>query len=143
MALFSAGTVQAQVAKWVDEKGIVHYGDVVPDKYRDHAKALVLRRDAPHPAQEKEVQLPTQHYREPKRAASLAPEPTPTAVIDSPAPLQTDGLSCQEQWVRYRQAQECFGPFRNANGSMKVEAIAQCPIVEEPTNCNDRRTSAR
>lgn len=125
-------------------KGNVHYGDVVPDKYRSNAKAVPLRNDAPSPARERDAQLPLQKDREPLKAASRASEPASPAIIDSPAPqLQTDNLSCDEQWDQYFEALECFGPYRNANGSTKVEALSHCPIVKEPTGCDARRASAR
>ncbi len=32
--------IQADVVKWTDENGNVHYGDVVPEKYQDNAKTI-------------------------------------------------------------------------------------------------------
>ncbi|MCT7296705.1 DUF4124 domain-containing protein [Ralstonia sp. CHL-2022] len=144
LALLGASAAQAQVSKWVDEKGAVHYGDVVPDKYRTNAKAMTLRNDAPSPAEQREAQLRLQQATESQRVKRSASAPAAPAVIDAAVPpTETDGLSCAEQWKVYRQAQECFGPYKNANGSVKVEALAQCPLVKEPTNCTARNAEAR
>ena len=144
LALLGAGMAWAQVSKWVDEKGVVHYVDVVPDKYRGNAKAMTLRNDAPSPAEQREALLRLQQSTESQRAKRSVSAPAAPAVVDAAAPpTETDGLSCAEQWKLYRQAQECFGPYKNANGSVKVEALAQCPIVKEPTNCTARNAEAR
>lgn len=37
---FQTDTVLADVVKWTDENGQVHYGDVVPEKYRDIAEPV-------------------------------------------------------------------------------------------------------
>jgi hypothetical protein len=149
VALLGFGTAQAEVSRWVDEKGVVHYGDVVPEKYRGRANAVPLRSDALSPEQEKEAQLRMQKYREALKPAARAPEPAPPAIVDStdsadsPAlPIQTTGLTCDEQWQQYFAAQDCFGPYRIKNGAAKIEAFSHCPVISVP-NCVARYAKPR
>ena len=81
VALLGFGSVQAQVSKWVDEKGTVHYGDATPDKYRDSAKAVALRNDAQSPAEAMEAQTRLQSYTESLKAPKSASEPAAPARI--------------------------------------------------------------
>jgi hypothetical protein len=143
VVLLGFGNVQAEVSKWVDEKGAVHYGDAVPDKYRGSAKVMPPNSDAPSPAQERDAQLRLQEYTEALKATSAAPEPATPAIVDSPAPqTKTHDLSCDGQWQRYFDAQDCFGPYRIKSGAVKPEAFSACPVIKVP-NCVARNAKPR
>lgn len=40
-------SIQAQTFKWVDEKGITHYGDSIPPEYRDRSNVEMSKRGIP------------------------------------------------------------------------------------------------
>lgn len=40
-------SVQAQTFKWVDEKGITHYGDSIPPEYKDRGNVEMSKRGVP------------------------------------------------------------------------------------------------
>jgi hypothetical protein len=142
-ALLVFGTVQAQVSKWVDEKGTVHYGDAIPDKYRDSAKAVALRNDAQSPAEAMEAQTRLQSYTESPKAPKSASEPAAPAIDDSlPPQVRVYDSSCDGQWQQYYDALDCFAPYKNTNGSMKPEAASRCPIIKAP-NCIARNVKPR
>jgi hypothetical protein len=42
--LLAAGASQAQTYKWVDDKGVVHYGDRVPPEFNDKANSVMNRQ---------------------------------------------------------------------------------------------------
>jgi hypothetical protein len=45
--VFFSSFTYAQAYRWKDENGIVHYGDVVPPKYRDQAQIELSREGVP------------------------------------------------------------------------------------------------
>lgn len=42
---------------------------------------------------------------------------------------------CEDKWMQYMKSQECFAPYRNANGSIKAEAFKHCVEVKYPADC--------
>jgi hypothetical protein len=46
-----------------------------------------------------------------------------------------DNDTCDAKWERYFKSQECFAPYRNANGSLKPGAYENCTEVKKPTEC--------
>jgi hypothetical protein len=53
----------------VDESGVVHYGDSVPEKFRNNGKIVPLRSDTPTAAQVREAQLRLEGQRAALQAA--------------------------------------------------------------------------
>ncbi len=115
----------AQVAKWVDESGVVHYGDSVPEKFKNNAKIVPLHNDTPSAAQVREAQLRTEGQRAALKSGSKSSE----------AATPPHEASCHDKWQQFSEARDCFDPYRNANGSIKPEAFNHCPVVLEPVNC--------
>lgn len=124
LLLLLALPAQAEIYKWVDEKGRTHFGEVLPEKYRKSGKVL-----DPQP-------MNTISTGEMRRGANSAPSPAATPDTRPPAPpraLNAEEL-CVEQHQKYRQSQECFARFRNANGSLKAGAAEQCgENIPQPT----------
>lgn len=129
LLLLAVLPAQAEIYKWVDENGRTHFGEVVPDKYRKAATTL-----NPQPANTIQGstlrgKLPAGDRRdEPPAAAAAAPAP---ASIPASAAEQ-----CRAAQERYRRSQECFARYRNANGSLKVEAGQNCEDVPQPPACD-------
>lgn len=137
----------AEVYRWVDDQGKVHYSEVVPQRYQGVAKRI----DAPanEPSAEQRSAALARAQQEKARAAQMAseraaeqerltPASTPTAVAAPPPagkrPAQTpnDRTNC-ETWQRlYLESLECFGPFRTVGGGIKPQAFEVCNVVTEP-----------
>lgn len=116
----------AEVFKWLDEKGQVHYGNQVPEKYKSRAHSLPLSvapADATPAPKSANVPAP------PKEAKPVvaAPSPTPT-----PAKNETP---CQAAQRKYEESAACFAPYRNVNGGIKPEAFEHCKEMKQPPPC--------
>lgn len=114
---------QAEIYKWVDEKGRTHFGETLPEKYRKSGQAL-----APQPLNTIQGEALRRAAPPPGATDPAAAPPAPAASV---APVSA-AQRCAEQHAKYRQSQECFARFRNANGSLKAEAAGQCQEVPQP-----------
>ena len=126
---------EAQVSKWVDESGVVHYGDSVPEKFRNSAKIVPLRNDAPSAAQVRAAQLRSENQRAALASGHKASETAASSLIPASATEPLHEASCHEQWQQFRNVEDCFAPYRNATGGIKPEAFDHCPVIKEPVNC--------
>lgn len=135
---FSIMTYGAGIYKWVDEKGIVHYGDTVPDKYKATATAEPELIDTPSAKEEAEAIREREKARAVMEREPLTEEPASDTSSDT-AELDDDENSrkaaCQEQWKKYNESLECFAPYRNATGGVKAEAYNYCIEVTKPPLC--------
>jgi hypothetical protein len=127
------------IYRWVDEGGLVHYGDTVPDRYKDNATRKPELKDE-HPvidvggtAKEQNARQRAREILEPKPAPNAAPAPAPNA--NAPAAADPASLTCQQQWDQYNASQACFAPYRNANAAVRSEAFQTCKSVPEPPRC--------
>jgi hypothetical protein len=131
------------IYRWVDEDGTVHYGDTVPDRYKDSATRKPELKE--HPVIDV---TPTPQERQAKERAldSLDVKPeagvaNPSAVpanANTPAPTvseNTADMTCEEQWERYNASQACFAPYRMANGAIRPEAFDNCVAIPQPPQC--------
>lgn len=127
------------IYRWVDDDGMVHYGDTVPDKYKDTATRKPELKDE-HPVIDVRGNETEQNARTRAReiledkplqppAAAPAAEPTEAATAASQDP------SCIQLWAEYNASQACFSTYRNANGSIRAEAYEHCKAVPEPPRC--------
>lgn len=120
-------TAQAtEIYQWKDEQGRVHFGETVPEKYKKSAQQKPMGELNIVPI-EKVPPLP------PAPATSPAPASAPEAAPTEPAPAVSERQRCQQEIQRYRQSQECFAPYRNANGSVSPEAFELCEQLPQPT----------
>lgn len=137
----------AVIYRWVDKQGKTHFGDVVPNEYKDVAKPV--DQTAPSPSAEEQRRATERAAKEKARAAeapaaaSAAGASSPAgSAASSPKPSRrppyapTDTTDC-ETWRRlYRESLECFGPYRTARGATKAEAFEHCtPVLEPPIRC--------
>jgi hypothetical protein len=129
------------IYRWVDEAGAVHYGDTVPDKYKDSATRKPELKE--HPVIDVEGTAKEQQARQRAREVlDIEPDQPqqPAAATDANAPApavsgNTADMTCEEQWARYSASQECFAPFRMANGAIRSEAFDNCVAVPQPARC--------
>lgn len=130
------------IYRWVDESGAVHYGDTVPDKYKDSATRKPELKE--HPVIDVEGTAREQRARQQAREV-LNTEPAEgqpgtgnSANGNQPAPTvseNTADMTCEEQWERYNASQACFAPFRLANGAIRPEAFENCVTIPQPPRC--------
>jgi Domain of unknown function (DUF4124) len=127
------------VFRWIDDDGKVHYGESVPGRYKQNARKVDLtgvggvsdaqRQEAEaRLAKEKAKVDSLQRAREEKAEAAPSATPSPPDV-----PQAVD--ECQDQMKKYLASQECFAPYRRANGSLSPEAFEQCTDVKQPMGC--------
>ena len=69
-------------------------------------------------------------YRQTVTPSSPAAE-TPPGTMDA----GNSKSRCEEQWKRYRASQECFAPYRLADGGLKAEAFKHCTAIKQPDFC--------
>jgi len=127
-----AGTAAAaDVYRWVDEKGKVHYGDTVPDKYKKVAK-LVAAQDVPSADDQRAAQQRAnqdkgrlQQLRSAREAAALS---QPVSGAEDP----NKKLSCADQWARYNDSSACFESYRVGGDRTVGAAPPSDPNVPQP-----------
>lgn len=128
----------ADVYRWVDELGRVHFSDSVPDRYRDQATKLDTRPSELSDAQRKEAEArAVQAQVQAAEAAAAKARATPAAALSvpmakasAPAPKATD---CATLHRLYQESLDCFGPYRTVHGTTKAEAFDKCSVVADPT----------
>ena len=134
----------ADVYRWVDEDGRTHMSDTVPDRYRNSATRVDTGPElTPQQREEAETRAALQKKRaeeEARRrardeAAGAGSTPVPPAPAIQPAPRATRSSSdCAELTRRYRESQECFAPYRMANGAIRTEGFQLCgPAMPDPS----------
>lgn len=125
----------AEVYRWIDERGQVHYGDQPPGP---RAAEIELHVQEPSAAEQERaaarvgrIKAQAQDWEreriaDDRRDAERAP----------PAPEPRGELSCEERHALYRESDACFAPFRNVNGSIKPEAFEHCVPMQKPDPCD-------
>ena len=123
----------ADIYKWVDEKGVTHFGDTPPDASRIKPKKLDLIVHEPTNAERRDADAKAAR----DKARSAIPEEPSTApqVVTMPSPPPRS-MSAQDQYElnmkKYRESQDCFGPYITAGGGIKAEAFEHCTDMKEP-----------
>ena len=134
----SSATYAAEVFRWVDEKGEVHYGDSVPERYKQKAKKLDPAGPAVTSEQRKEAEARLAREKAAVESMSKARESNSNGsqpgAPNSKRAARDAG--CAEQMKKYQESLACFDAYRNANGSIKAEAAKNCAQVQQPTGCS-------
>ena len=140
-ALAYAGFGNAATYKWVDDSGRTVYGDTVPEKYRASSEIVELKENVvparkipTSPDDETDIKLEsTTDKKAPAKVLEMAP----------PRDLPTSQLKaddeCELRMQKYREAQECFVPYRNVRGGIDEEGIKRCPEVQQPDCTTSKR----
>lgn len=129
----------AQIKRWVDERGMVHYSDAAPPAAQPASGPVA---DVPGaapltPAEQASAEARRQQTRQelarpallPASAASAAAPASAAAAASQPA---TGDHSCAAQWARYNAAYACMDPYRMVNGRIRPEAFEHCPQLDQP-----------
>lgn len=126
----------AEVLRWVDERGVVNYGNAVPERYKDSARAVAIDKPPSEPAQH-EVEARLRKAREALARPPAAPTPAGGAegkaadkLVKKPA-TRPENPNCEDQWREYDASWACFNPYRTKNG-IRGDAFEHCKDVEMP-----------
>jgi hypothetical protein len=134
----------ADIYRWVDENGQTHLSDKVPQRYRHSAVKVDPGPTEVSPARQREAQeqndrlkaLADEQEREAREQESGAARtaPVPVAPAIGSRPPSARNADCAERLRRYRESQECFAPYRMANGALRQEAFEVCgPDLPDPS----------
>lgn len=146
-AVLCGPVAAAEIYRWVDDSGRVTYSDNVPQKYRKSAFVIDTRemevsaeqRKAAEDraAREREFLAEAQRRRERDEALHAAGTQIVVPAVGSRAITVPPNAGCGVRQQAFRESQECFAPFRMANGAVRVEAFPVCgnPIPDPSPQC--------
>lgn len=150
--LLSSPAIHAEIYQWTDADGNVHFSDEVPTRHRDDASQVKLSGKVPDEAEVEAANARAERIRNalkstsesnlgredaPEEQQEATSEPANAKTPESP-PLSASATPAERRaryeqaMERYRKALDCFGPYKNRNGSTKVEALEKCPIIPRP-----------
>ncbi len=131
LALACGPAVAADVYRWVDEAGKVHYGDKVPDRYQSKSRKMDST-ETPSAEQRQEAQQ--RAVRDRQRLLNMPATPPDTGSLTIGTQDDTSKMtSCELEWKKFSDSNECFAPFFVKGGGIKAEAFKQCSQVAAPT----------
>ena len=130
----------ADIYRWVDENGRIHYSDAAPHRSRKSVTRMDSRQYELTPEQRKEAEARAARDRAasvnvPERKAEAAPSVAPANPPENHASAKPEAPAsdCDTLLQRFWESYECFAPFMNVNGSYKPNAFETCgPAVPYP-----------
>lgn len=135
LAAFAPPFASAEQAyKWTDEKGQVHYGDVVPQGKKTIAKPIaagVTVSDSDRKMAEERVARDKENLKKLGSPTAPASSPAIPAVVGS---SPSSKLTCDEAWKTYNESYACMDPYRSG-GRLSPEAFDHCKQASQPQNC--------
>lgn len=137
--LFSASSL-GDIVKWIDENGKVHYGDVVPEKYREHAETIdttpanILESQHTSTFPKTEQTLKKEKKTQPKHSNS-----TSSALTNEKKCQKIYGISCDQvnNWEE-RAKNECL----SKNGGKKCNDLNYLETKYKPRTLKEKRLQA-
>lgn len=140
--LLVCSAASAEIYRWTDENGKVHFGDRVPEQYRTNTENLEVKAHNVLESDMKRGYVPreqvTQHEpgavasQPPRRSEKAPPQTTLRSSIDE----------CQNQWQSYYQSKACFDScaiYIRAGTARNVSNCGHCQAVSLPTCPGGRR----
>lgn len=148
LLMFIHTNASAQMYKWVDEQGKVHFGDSVPLKYQQQADAI-NSFSAPTEEQKREARQAAERTKALSQDYDFRKqEERVRAEVHKAVGIQGDENSdknkekkvpakkgCAAKLKQFHESARCFNNFRNANGSLKAGAYEKCKDVSRPDEC--------
>ena len=119
---------QAQIFSWVDEQGVKHFGDQVPEKYKKDKSEVSLNKL--NTAQSVDTAKLNKLSENIKASNDKREESKPE--LEEVATEQTKPQTCEEQIEEYEKSYACFDTCRNANGSINRAKCPDCVSVTRP-----------
>ncbi len=129
-----------EIYRWVDDSGRVHISDTVPDQYKSSAKRYDARQFERTEEQKRRAEINNQRATDvlrssPGRAAPTQPDataPVTAGLPQDPPVLDPETADCDALHQQFKQAQECFTPFRTRDGIRGGEAFQKCQDIPPP-----------
>lgn len=128
------GAVQAEIFTWKDENGKTHFGDKVPEKYKDNNTEVEV---GPVNSADPEKTV--------KRKTAYNPGPSPGYYDPKVAtPPKAKPQSCAEKKAAYQRAKACFDGCRTFEydrnlgrkvGHMNAQCASRCGPNKSKPNC--------
>lgn len=122
----------AELHKWVDEHGKVHYGDKVPTQHEQNATPVEAPVNVINSDHDRKYVPPT--YEEPTQTRQQENRNTPKVTRKYP----DDGKNnaCAREWREYRAARKCFASCKRTigpRGERWYDKSCQCADLPMPT----------
>ncbi|BES72347.1 hypothetical protein RE428_33650 [Marinobacter nanhaiticus D15-8W] len=146
----------AELYKWIDEKGVVHFSDSVPEEYRASVEQVQVDTSQPSAEERQEAKAIVERA---ERAAddvrrlrleteeSHAPESlaerkgggkTQEPPVIAPKPGQARLTRAERMAIyrakmeEYRKSQDCFAKYQTLGGGTRGYAFNECKSVPQP-----------
>ncbi len=124
----------AEIYRWTDDKGEVHFGDAVPESAKASASKVDTSNatisDAERNAGEARLERERKDIARPERGAG--PAAANPAQTPPPGGRRSD---CAAQWRAYNDSMACFDAYRMTSGAMRPEAFEKCESIVQPEPC--------
>lgn len=127
-ACLSSPLAHAQIFSWVDEQGVKHFGDQVPEKYKKDKSEVSLNKL--NTAQSVDTAKLNELSENIKASNDKREESKPK--LEEVATEQAKPQTCEEQIEEYERSYACFNTCRNANGSINRAKCPDCVSVTRP-----------
>ena len=131
----------ADIFRWVDENGKIHFGDSVPEQYKQRAKKLDSKGAEITSAQrqEAEARLASEKARAEsiRKAREAKSDEAQAGAAPTPpvSPAANNANACEEELKKYLDSQTCFAPYVMKDGAVRPEAFQHCTVVKQPRGC--------
>lgn len=132
--LVANAAVSAEIYRWTDEKGQVHFGDLVPESGKASASRVDTSSSTISEAERKagEARLERERTEIARPVNGGGPAAASRATTTLPESRKTD---CAEQWRKFNESIACFDAYRMTSGAMRPEAFDKCVQVRQPEPC--------
>jgi len=147
----------AQVYKWVDEAGNVHFGDRIPEQYERAGESVAVNPRKPSEAEKRQAEAWAESAREAADASrqrrlkerelseAASEEPDGNAAVKKTPPPQVETqpgqlrltraqrmANYEAKMERYRESMRCFGKYQKLGGGTRGYAFEECESVRKP-----------
>lgn len=119
----------SQVYTWVDEGGNKHFGDKVPEKYRNNSNAIDVKETNTTPIRESNESI-----------SGALGKPNPENTVKERKVLEEKEVSskartseCSAQFAKYNESMQCFSSCKNSNGGINHAKCPNCTNVVRPS----------
>lgn len=129
------------VYEWVDESGVKHASDAVPEKYKGVATRIDPSRSRISPGEQEEAIRRAEALK--AATANLGVQPLPTDTAPPSSAVEADGRTtrvptaseCDAQRRRFADSQNCFFGYVKPNGSSGYRSCVNEPVPEPDPAC--------
>ncbi len=152
LLVFSMSSASAEVFKWVDEAGNVHFGDRIPEQHKQAGESVELSVRTPSVEEQSQAESRAESVRravddlgDQRREQERLEESEQGSAQQKASTLPEkvkpgQGRLTREQRManyeaemkRYRESLECFGKYQIKGGGTRGYAFEECESVKKP-----------